>query len=223
MNKVKIFLIILFINPSFAFGIDIEFTIHPQGANFECDRKYPEKELHRYISPDREPQFSQLLKKGKLSFVKSDFDADRKFYPCFQTYNAKFKDQKSLCKFVVQMGCCPEYPWYSSADFALYEAIIKYAADTGDKCLYRALLLKDTKKSASELDGPLYSGLRKNLKAFLSAFSRLSEEQKRVVLRTQCDFNSSIESQLIDIDSPEIRGKPNLIEAARKYNQLWKR
>lgn len=222
LNKFKIIFIIMLSIPSFSYGIDIEFTIHPQGENFECSRKYSGKEMGKYISPDREPHFFQLLNKEMLYFVKSDFNADREFYPCFQTCNAIFKDKKSLCDFVEQMGCCPQYPWYSGADFAIYEAIIKYAVDTGDQCVYRALLLKDTKNSASELDGPLYSRLRKNLKAFLTAFSGLSIEQKKVVIRTQYDHNKPVELQLIDISSHEIKESRDLIYAAKDYNILLK-
>ena len=224
MKKFKIFLIILLSIPSFAFAIDIEFTIHPHSPNYDCDRIYPNKGRQKYIEKemDNETNFSKLLKQGSLSLVKCDFQADRKYYPCYQTYKLEFKDKNSLCDYVRQMDCCPRYPWSVGADLALYEAIIKYAADSGDQCLYRALLIKKPKYFDEELNRSFFLRLRKNLKAFFISFSKMSEEEKRTVVRKLYDRTASIDSQLIEIKSPEIKGESLLIDSATDFNRLLK-
>lgn len=86
---------------------------------------------------------------------------------------------------------------------------------------YDLLLTKDTRNSASEMDAPLYSTLRNNPSAYLEAFQKLSNAQKKIAVRTQYDFNEPINKQLFDIKSLGTNDV-NLRSAAEQFNKLMK-
>jgi hypothetical protein len=193
--------------------IEVTLRIHPKVAANACARLPEASDL------STETDFPKLLSSGWVRLSDSSFDAQREFYPCFQDVTVSFPSADRFYEFVSSMSDCPQYPFYSGADYNLQTAIFEYAAKSGDSAAYGRLLAKDGNRCASEMNAPLYSILRKHPAAFAQAFRALSAVQQQVVAATQYDFNLELEEQQFSARSLEGLS-PEAANAARKFNEL---
>jgi len=198
-----------------ASGEPVELTvrIHPKVAADACARLPEASDL------SMEDDFPKLLSSGWVRLDHSDFDAQREFYPCFQDVTVSFPSAGIFHEFLSSMSDCPQYPFYSGADYNLQTAIFERVAKSGDATAYGRLLAKDGSRCASEMNAPLYSILRKHPAAFAQAFRSLSATQQRLAAATQYDFNLEVEEQQFSARS--LNGlSPEATKAARKFNEL---
>ena len=192
-------------------AISIEFRIHPKLAADQCTR------LPTVANLAEEEDFPKVLSKGWAALRESSFDESRD-YPCLQDVTVVFPSPQALHGFISQMSACPQYPFYSGADYELQTAVFEYAASSADATAYRRLLAKDG-RCVSEMNPPLYAILRKNQQALLRAFASLGAEQQRVAAATQFDFNLSVEEQQFDVE--HLQDSSSESEAnALHFNQL---
>jgi hypothetical protein len=189
--------------------------IHPKAGAKECST------LPAADALPEEDDYPRLLKRGWVKLQKSNFDEHREFYPCLQDVVVTFPEPKAFYQFVATMSACPQYPFYSGADYALQTAIFERAAQSGDADAYQRLLAKDG-RCVSELNPPLYSVLRRNPERFLQTFRRLSESQQLVVAATQYDFNLELRDQQFGAGVlSKLPGE--VVPAARRFNELLAR
>lgn len=195
--------------------IEFQFQIHPNLQGDTCAALPTEKDLSEEI------EFPKLLRHGWVKLLRADYKEGRKFYPCFQLVAVVFPSLEEFHEFLRQAQSSPQYPFYSAGDYNLMTAIFEGIARSGDPQAYDLLLLKDTQNSASELDAPLYSKLRKNVRAYLTAFQKLDLKQKKAAVRTQYDFNKPLDKQIFDVRN---LGAANskLSGAAKLFNSLMR-
>lgn len=196
-------------------SVVFQFQIHPNLPEQACSS------LPNNKSISEENEFPKLIKNGWVELLRSDYKNGREFYPCIQDIVVIFPSKNEFLEFLSKAGSSPQYPFYSAADFNLMTSIFEAVAQSGDPMAYDLLLTKDTRNSASEMDAPLYSTLRNNPSAYLEAFQKLSNAQKKIAVRTQYDFNEPINKQLFDIKSLGTNDV-NLRSAAEQFNKLMK-
>ena len=214
-------LLFIVLIPIFATGqnVEIRLRIHPQSKTMECSELFGATSTDDEIKElSLEPDYKILLKRGWIRLEGYDYIQKRQFYPCFQDIVVVFPTLSSFHTFSKEMTSCPQYPFYSGADYALQTAIFENAVLTGDIDLYIILLSKDG-RSASEMNPPLYSILRKNPEALLTAFSNLNTEQKQIAIATQYDFNLGLQDQIIT--EQQIEKLPKLLkQTAQEFNEM---
>jgi hypothetical protein len=198
------------------------FRIHPQSEPTECSRLFGSKPSGEQLEElNKESDFKKAATRGWVRLEGFDFDKDRQFYPCFQDVAVSFPSLPAFYEFVESMDSCPQYPFYSGADYAMQTAIFEEAVVAGDHQLYKRLLGKDG-RCVSELNPPLYSILRKNPQALLRAFAELNEDQRRVAVATQYDFNKPWHTQLIS--DVAIAGlSEDLKNVAKVFNEMMRK
>ena len=164
----------------------------------------------------QEEDFLGLLRHSWVSLVESTYDETRK-WPCMQRVVVTFPTYGTYVEFASSMSRCPQYPFYSGADYALQTAIFERAVADSDEVVIQYLMKKNG-LCASELNPPLFSILRKNPLTFLRVYGKLSPREKRVVVETQYDFNSKVEEQQF---SPETTHAlpDSLRKEAESFNQ----
>lgn len=203
--------------------VEIRFRIHPQSKSTECSKLLGlEPTADQLTEIDMDQDYKIVLDRGWVHLDRYDYDQNRRFYPCFQDLVVSFPSVSSFHAFVEEMTSCPQYPFVGSgSDYALQMTIFERAASTGDLRLYVILLSKDG-RCASEMNPPLYSILRENPEALLTAFDKLNEKQKQVAVATQYDFNVALQHQIIS--EQQIAKLPkHLVQIARLFNDMMRR
>ena len=106
--------------------VAFEFEIHPKLAAEHCARLPNAGEI------SQEEAFPELIARGWLTLKGSTFDAGREFYPCMQDVRVEFPTEQLYHEFVRTMSACPQYPFYSGADYTLQSRIFERTAASGD-------------------------------------------------------------------------------------------